>query len=155
LSCEEPQFPSSKVSIVEYRPPPKSQSIGPILCKDSWLYIRIFFDAIQISDSPLLAAFRFEEIGPMIQEKGLIFDAVTAVGATFAQQTHTGRSLSSAQRAQIRDHCSFFRRMIDSRMSTPSSFQNTTFLFSLQLLAFMEVCMLILKTIDESLTSHS
>ena len=120
--------------------------MGRFLISDSWLYVRMFFDAISCSDSPLLSVFCFEEIGQVVQRESPIFDAVTAVGATYANQTYLGLRLSSVQKTDIRKLCSTFRQYIAARISDPDALQDPSFLLSVQLFAFMEVC--------QSLNSH-
>jgi len=107
---------------------------------DSWLYVRIFFDAVRSCDSSLFGVFCFEEIGQAVQETDLIFEAVTAVGATYANQTQINLSLSAIQKANLVMHCSMFRYNMAAKMREPTALQNSSFLLSLQLLAFMEVC---------------
>jgi len=125
--------------MVAYRPRPSNNSISRTLGINSWLYIQIFFDAIGNSDSPLSFAFSFDEIGHGVAENGLVFDALTAVGFTYAVQTHAIPQISSIERAEMCALCSAFGQTIASKISDPDALQDPLFLLSVQLYGFGEV----------------
>lgn len=141
LKCEQPlSHNNSDITLVAYRPPASDPSIGRILRDDSWLYVRLFFEAVSSSDVMLLSAFRFEEIGPFIQDEGAAFDAVATVGAIYGNQTNVDLRLTSDQQFALNKFCSTFRQHIRVRIQKPNALQDPTLLLCIQLLAILEVC---------------
>jgi hypothetical protein len=139
LKCEEPLPHEADITLVEYSPPAPYQSIGRVLRDDSWLYVRIFFDAVSSSDVMLLSAFRFEEIGQFIQDEGPVFDAVAALGAIYGNRTNVNLRLSPDRLVALRKFCSTFRQHVKTTMQKPYALQDTSLLLCIQLLAILEV----------------
>lgn len=106
----------------------------------------MFFEAVSSSDVMMLSAFRFEEIGPFIQDQGIAFEAVAAVGAIYANQNNVNLRLSPDQQSALNKFCSTFRQYIKTRIQKPNALQDPALLLCIPLLAILEVC--------QSLTSY-
>ena len=139
LKCEDASSHEADITLIEYTPPAPYQSIGRILRDESWLYVRIFFDAVSSSDVMLLSAFRFEEIGRFIQDEGPVFDAVATVGALYGNQTNAGLRLYPEKNAALHKFCATFRQHVRARIQKPHALQDTSLLLCIQLLAILEV----------------
>jgi hypothetical protein len=140
LKCEGPLSQEANITLVAYCPPASHQPIGHVLKDDSWLYIRIFFEAVSSSDIMALSALCFEEIGGFIQEQGPVFDAVAAVGAIYGHQTNIELRLSQEKIIVLRKFCATFRQCIRTRIQKPYALHDTSLLICIQLLAVLEVC---------------
>jgi hypothetical protein len=124
--------------MVAYRPPAPKLSIGRVLGDDSWLYVRIFFDAVKSSSSFPMAVFGWEDIGPSIHEKGSVFDAIATVGATYAKN-FTNHRFSSLQLTDLRQRCFKLRHEIAEEICQPCTLHDPTFLIRAQLLSLIKV----------------
>ncbi|KAF4614396.1 hypothetical protein G7Y89_g15340 [Cudoniella acicularis] len=138
LKCDEPVSTKGTVTVVQYRPNPPIQPISRILGVNDWLFVRIFFNAV-ISDSLFLSAYTYDEIGQLIHEKGSVYEAVVAVGTTYASQMYTDLRLSSDQKKDLDKLCSKLRFSITSEIHEPHAIQDPYFLLRAHLLGFIEI----------------
>lgn len=139
LKCEDPLSREGDITLIEYARPVSYESIGRILKDDSWLYVRIFFDAVSSSDVMLISAFGFEEIGQFIQDGGPVFDAVATVGALYGNQSSADLRLSPDRLTALRKFCATFRQHIRARIQKPYALQDTSLLLCIQVLVILEL----------------
>ncbi|KAF2180228.1 hypothetical protein K469DRAFT_715478 [Zopfia rhizophila CBS 207.26] len=125
--------------MVEYRPRVSSHTVSRVINLDAWLYVRTFFDAVEASDSLLLSALSFNNIGLLVQENNAVFDAVVAVGAIYAHQNLFNLGRDAAQRGDVHKLCLTFRQQIAAELCEPPDLRDPTFLLRLLLLGFIEL----------------
>jgi hypothetical protein len=124
--------------MVEYHPPPLTNSIGRVLGHNDWRYVQIFFDAV-ISDSLFLSAYNFDEIGYLLHQEGSVYEAVTAVGATYASEILTDLRLLPAQKPELEILCANLRRSFTFELHKSAAKRDPLFLLRASLLGFIEV----------------
>lgn len=139
LKCEDASAQGPHITLIEYSPPAPYQPLGRILRDESWLYVRIFLDAVSSTDMMVLSAFRFEEIGAFIQDQGPVFDAVATVGALYGSQTDPDLHLSPEKSLSLRKFCSTFRQHVKAKLQKPHALEDTSLLLCVQLLVMLEV----------------
>jgi hypothetical protein len=124
--------------MVEYHPRPLTNSVSRILSNNDWRYVRIFFDAV-ISDSLFLSAYNFDEIGYLLHQEGSVYEAVVAVGATYANEILTDLRLPLAQKPELQILSANLRRSFTSEIHKPTAMRDPLFLLRANLLGFIEV----------------